>query len=161
LDRVPQWAWRVAIEFDYANFGSLWGLAAGRLARHRGACGVLIALRGQILLYLRAPLRYPVPMKLEAHGDTLRVSGLKELDATNSTEVCASIRAALNPAQRHIEIDLAQTGYLDSSGLGTLVALHKTACSREGALRLHNPVPAVQEVLKLTRLGRIFEIRMN
>ncbi|MEY4384776.1 MAG: hypothetical protein RLY20_59 [Verrucomicrobiota bacterium] len=97
-------------------------------------------------------------MKLEAHGDILRVTGLKELDVTNSTEVCASIRAALNPAQKNIEIDLAQMNYLDSSGLGTLIALHKTACSREGVVRLLHPVPAVQEVLKLTRLGRIFEI---
>jgi len=100
-------------------------------------------------------------MKLEAHGDTLRVSGLKELDATNSTEVCASIRAGLNPAQKNIEIDLDQTSYLDSSGLGTLIALHKTACSRDGIVRLRNPVPAVQEVLKLTRLSRIFEIQSH
>lgn len=97
-------------------------------------------------------------MKMEAQGDTLRISGLTELDATNATDVCSRIRAALHPSQKNIEIDLSQTTYLDSCGLGTLIALHKTACGREGSVRLANPLPPVQEVLKLTRLGRIFEI---
>lgn len=97
-------------------------------------------------------------MKMEAHGDTLRISGLTELDATNATDVCTRIRAALHPSQKNIELDLSQTTYLDSCGLGTLIALHKTACGREGNVRLVNPLPPVQEVLKLTRLGRIFEI---
>ena len=97
-------------------------------------------------------------MKMEAHGDTLRVSGLTELDATNSTDVCSRVRAALHSSQKNIEIDLSLTTYLDSCGLGTLIALHKTACSREGSVRLLSPLPPVQEVLKLTRLGRIFEI---
>lgn len=98
-------------------------------------------------------------MKLEAQGDTLRVSGLTELDATNSTDVCGRIRAALHSTQRNIEIDLSKTTYLDSCGLGALIALHKTACSREGNVRLLSPLPPVQEVLRLTRLGRIFEIQ--
>ena len=97
-------------------------------------------------------------MKMEAHGDTLRISGLTELDATNSTDVCGRIRAALHSSQKHIEIDLSQTAYLDSCGLGALIALHKTACSRAGNVRLLSPLPPVQEVLKLTRLGKIFEI---
>ena len=97
-------------------------------------------------------------MKMEAHGDTLRVTGLTELDASNSTDVCSRVRAALHASQKHIEIDLSQTAFLDSCGLGALIALHKTACSRAGSVRLVSPLPPVQEVLKLTRLGRIFEI---
>lgn len=112
---------------------------------------------------LRKPRRQAISdqqafMKMEAHGDTLRISGLTELDATNSTDVCSRIRGALHSSQKNIEIDLAQTTYLDSCGLGTLIALHKTACSREGNIRLIKPQPPVEEVLKLTRLGRIFEI---
>lgn len=107
---------------------------------------------------LNAAASNEVFMKMEAHGDTLRITGLTELDATNSTDVTGRIRAALHASQKHIELDLSQTTYLDSCGLGALIALHKTACSRAGAVRLINPLPAVQEVLKLTRLGRIFEI---
>ncbi len=58
----------------------------------------------------------------------------------------------------NIEIDLSQTSFVDSCGLGTLIALHKTACSRRGMVRLLNPTPPVQQILELTRMHRIFEI---
>jgi anti-sigma B factor antagonist len=97
-------------------------------------------------------------MKIEAHGDTLRISGLTELGASNSNEFRDQARAALQTPQRNIEVDLSQTTFLDSCGLGALIALHKTACGRSGLVRLINPQPAVMQVLELTRLHRIFEI---
>jgi anti-sigma B factor antagonist len=60
--------------------------------------------------------------------------------------------------QQNIEIDLSQTRFVDSCGLGALIALHKTACDRKGWMRLVNPTPAVQQILELTRLHRILEI---
>jgi len=59
---------------------------------------------------------------------------------------------------KNIEIDLSQTMFLDSCGLGALISLHKTACTRSGAVRLLNTTPPVQQILELTRLHRVFEI---
>ncbi len=100
-------------------------------------------------------------MNIMVDGETLRVSGLKELGAANANSVRDQIRSALTNGQRNIEIDLCETSFLDSCGLGALIALHKTACGRNGTLRLLNPPPAVQQILELTRMHRIFEIVKN
>jgi len=97
-------------------------------------------------------------MKLESEGDTLRIKELAELGAANSNEVRDQARAALTSGHRNIEVDLSATSFLDSCGLGALIALHKTACDRNGSVRLLRPLPAVERVLELTRLHRVFEI---
>jgi anti-sigma B factor antagonist len=55
-------------------------------------------------------------------------------------------------------IDLSHVDYIDSSGLGVLVALQKRALEHQGALRLHGLTGVVQELFELTRLNKIFEI---
>ena len=97
-------------------------------------------------------------MKLQTNGETLNVSGVKELGASNSNSFRDQVRAALTEAQKFIEIDLSQTNFVDSCGLGALISLHKTICGRNGLVRLLNPTPPVQQILELTRMHRIFEI---
>jgi len=97
-------------------------------------------------------------MKLEIRGDTLRVSEIKELGAAVATAFRDRARAALGGDQRNIEVDLSQTTFVDSAGLGALIALHKTACSRQGGVRLLDPQPQVQQLLELTRMHHLFEI---
>lgn len=97
-------------------------------------------------------------MKVETQGDTLRITGIKELGAANSNSFRDQVRAALTDAQKIIEIDLSQTMFVDSCGLGALISLHKTTCSRNGMVRLLNPTPPVQQILELTRMHKIFEI---
>jgi anti-sigma B factor antagonist len=97
-------------------------------------------------------------MKLQIDGETLRISDVKELGAANANSFRDRARAALSEGQRHIEVDLSQTSLLDSCGLGALVALHKTACGRQGGLRVLNPTPSVQQILELTQLHRVLEV---
>jgi anti-sigma B factor antagonist len=97
-------------------------------------------------------------MKMQIEGDTLRITEVLELGAENSTALRDQARSTMSAAQTSIDIDLSQTSFVDSCGLGTLIALHKTACSRRGRLRLLHPTPTVQQVLELTRLNRIFDI---
>ena len=97
-------------------------------------------------------------MKMEVSNDTVRITGITELGAANSGAFRDWVRSSIRSGQRYIEVDLSQTTFIDSCGLGALIALHKTACSREGTLRLLNPQPSVQQVLQLTRMHRLFEI---
>lgn len=97
-------------------------------------------------------------MKVEANGETLNVSGIKELAAANSQMFRDQVRNALSELQKNIQIDLSETNFVDSCGLGALIALHKTTCNRNGTVRLMNPTPPVQQILELTRMHRIFEI---
>lgn len=97
-------------------------------------------------------------MKASGNGETLNISGIKELAAANANSFRDQVRATLSEAQRVIEIDMSETMFVDSCGLGALISLHKTACSRNGLVRLLNPTPPVQQILELTRMHRIFEI---
>lgn len=97
-------------------------------------------------------------MKIQVQGDTLHITDVRELGAANSNTFRDQARSAMSDSQKNIEIDLSQTSFVDSCGLGTLIALHKTACSRRGMVRLLNPTPPVQQILELTRMHRIFEI---
>jgi anti-sigma B factor antagonist len=97
-------------------------------------------------------------MKVQLQGDTLTITGIKELAAANAQTFRDQVRAALRDEQKNIEIDLSQTMFIDSCGLGALVSLHKTACSRQGQVRLLNPTPPVNQILELTRMHRIFAI---
>ncbi|HVV73118.1 MAG TPA: STAS domain-containing protein [Verrucomicrobiae bacterium] len=100
-------------------------------------------------------------MKLDFLGCTLRVSSVKQLAAVNANEFRDWVRESMVDGQKDIEVDLSQTTFLDSCGLGALVALHKTATSRGGRLRLLSPQPQVQQLLNLTRMNQVFEIRPN
>ena len=82
-------------------------------------------------------------MKMNIQGDTLRISDVKELGAANSNTFRDQARLAMTNSQRNIDIDLSQTMFVDSCGLGSLIALHKTVCSRKGMVRLINPTPPV------------------
>lgn len=97
-------------------------------------------------------------MKMEIVGDTLRVSSVSQLGQANANAFRDWVRASWKEGQRNIQVDLCETNFVDSCGLGALIALHKTAAGRKGKLSLLNPQPAVQQILELTRLDGIFEI---
>jgi anti-sigma B factor antagonist len=97
-------------------------------------------------------------MKIETEGETLRVSAVRQLGASNANSFRDSVRDSLDGIQKNIDIDLSETTFLDSCGLGALVALQKAASDRQGTMRLLNPQPSVEQILELTRMDRILEI---
>ena len=58
-----------------------------------------------------------------------------------------------------IVIDLAETTFMDSSGLGALIAGLKSARQAGGDLRIARPTEAVSTVLKLTNLDKVLRPR--
>jgi anti-sigma B factor antagonist len=99
-------------------------------------------------------------MKLLDKGDVLTVTEVKELGANNSDAFRDEVKAALPNGFKTVEIDLSQTNFIDSCGLGALIAIYKTVSSHNGStsVRLLNPKPSVLQLFELTRLHRIFEI---
>lgn len=99
-------------------------------------------------------------MKIYDSGDILRVSNIKQLSAETSDFFREEVRAAAVSDIKAIEIDLSETDFVDSCGLGALISIYKFANRRHAAvpIRLVNPSSSVQQILELTRLHRIFEI---
>lgn len=97
-------------------------------------------------------------MKLENTTNSVRVSDLTELNGTNAAAFRDATRAALTDSTTILDVDLSLTRFLDSSGLGALIALQKTLAARRGSVRIINPSATAQQILELTRLHRVFEI---
>jgi anti-sigma B factor antagonist len=97
-------------------------------------------------------------MKIEPHGTTLLISELTELNASNSGSFRDDVVAALTPQMTHLDLDMSETRFLDSSGLGALIALHKTLSAAHGSVRILRPTATARQILELTRLHRMFEI---
>lgn len=90
----------------------------------------------------------------------MRVSEIAELNAINASSFRDEVRAAMPTDPASIEIDLSQTRFVDSSGLGALFALYKAANNgHDGVtMRLLNPRPSIQQLFELTQLHQLFEI---
>ena len=98
-------------------------------------------------------------MKIESLGQCLSISDIPELTAVNSAHFRDEVRASLADAPAVIEINLSQTRFMDSSGLGALFALYRSASQGNGmVLRLLNPTPEIQQLLELTQKQQLFEI---
>ena len=56
-------------------------------------------------------------------------------------------------------VNLSGVDYIDSSGLGVLVAVHKRALQNGGTVILIGMQGTVKELFELTRLDKVFDIR--
>lgn len=63
-----------------------------------------------------------------------------------------------NEAVRQLVLDLAALEFLDSAGLGSLIALLKRLGERGGDVRIANLQKRVRVVFEITRAYKIFEI---
>jgi len=97
-------------------------------------------------------------MKFESANERIVIQGITELTAANAANVKEDVRNRIRAEHEILDIDMSQVRILDSSGLGTLISLHKVMCQQNGVVRILNPTPIVEQVLELTRLHRLLEI---
>lgn len=89
-------------------------------------------------------------------GLVIRVNEAR-LDAAVAIEFKEGVRAAAEAAGTPVILDLSQVGFLDSSGLGAVVAVMKLL-GPDRPLHLAGLTPAVAKVFRLTRMDSIFTI---
>ena len=97
-------------------------------------------------------------MEVDQETDWLLIDGIRELNQSNALALRERVNAVLTDAVKIIVLDLSQTVYLDSQGLGAIIAFHNRMRRRNGVVRLLDPSPLVQQALELTRLHRVFDI---
>jgi anti-sigma B factor antagonist len=68
------------------------------------------------------------------------------------------VRTAIHDGAKRIVLNLSDVSYIDSGGLGTLVALHTTAHNAGGTIKLANLTPRVGDLLQVTKLLTVFEV---
>ena len=65
------------------------------------------------------------------------------------------------PDNKRIVLNLGEVNYIDSGGLGTLVALHTTASNAGGTIKLANLTKRVGDLLQVTKLLTVFEVHTS
>ena len=65
---------------------------------------------------------------------------------------------SLLAAHKKIVLNMDNVTYIDSSGLGTLVASHTSARAQGASLKLSNLGSKFQEILQVTKLVTVFEV---
>lgn len=82
----------------------------------------------------------------------------ERIDAHNSSDLKVFIIDMIEEGGLNIVVQLQQVKFIDSSGLGALLAGFKHAAAKSGKLALSNLQPQVLSMFELTRLNRVFEI---
>jgi anti-sigma B factor antagonist len=63
----------------------------------------------------------------------------------------------LDKDTKHILLNLEKVSYMDSAGIGELVACYKRAREKGGNVKLLSPSGKVYDLLQLTKLEEVFE----
>lgn len=95
---------------------------------------------------------------ISKHGEVavLRLTA-RRLDASNALAFKESVIEIIAQGNRRLVLDLGGVDFIDSSGLGSVVAVLKNLGGK-GSLAVCNVKGAVQNLFKLTRMDKVFTI---
>ena len=80
------------------------------------------------------------------------------VDSSTAPELESQLNLLVDGGKNHIVLDLKDVEYMSSAGLRAMVSTLKKVKRVNGDLRLANPSPRVEEVLRLAGLTSIFSI---
>jgi anti-sigma B factor antagonist len=97
---------------------------------------------------------------------TRQVDGITILDLSGritlgegSVQLRDSVRGLLAKGQKHILLNLGDVSYIDSSGIGELVSAFTTVKNQGGELKLLNLTRKVHDLLQITKLYTVFDVK--
>jgi anti-sigma B factor antagonist len=71
------------------------------------------------------------------------------------------VKKVIADGQKRIVLNLAEVSYIDSGGLGTLVALHTTAHNAGGTIKLAGLNKRVGDLMQVTKLLTVFDVHTS
>ncbi len=81
-----------------------------------------------------------------------------KLTSDSSGRLKDKVASLLFQDQKQILMNLAELTYMDSAGLGEMVASHSTASRQGGRVKLTNVGKRIEDLLVLTRLLTVFDV---
>lgn len=88
--------------------------------------------------------------------DVLKLEG--RLDASSGKDIKEKVSALAKEKRVNLVIDIGAVDFIDSSGLGSLVASLRSVNKLGGDIKIASLQDPVRAIFELTRLHRIFEI---
>lgn len=94
----------------------------------------------------------------EERGGILIVRAMQDrIDAAGAIQFKDKMRDLTRTATQRVVLDMSLVAFLDSSGLGAVVAVMKSLAP-DRKLELSGLTPTVQKVFRLTRMDSVFTI---
>ena len=95
----------------------------------------------------------------EIDGTTFKIFvKVPRLDASTVREFKRECQKIWISKINDVWVDLSQVTFLDSSGVGALLSLYKLLPKSNPSFKLRRVQPAVQAMIELLRLHRIFDV---
>lgn len=91
------------------------------------------------------------------HGDTVSIAIEGHLVVGNRQALKQLVLELLAQGERSFRVDFARTRYVDSSGLGVLLAMAKRVSEDGGTFRLANLDVDLRTLFELTKLDTLFQ----
>ena len=91
-------------------------------------------------------------------GAVAVVSVSGRVDSATAPDLEAALKKLVDAEKTQIVLDLLNVEYMSSAGLRAMVSTLKSVKRVNGDLRIANPSPRVEEVLRLAGLTSIFSI---
>ena len=91
------------------------------------------------------------------NGITIILCNGRIVFGDESAQLREQVKSALTQSKKII-LNLGGVSYIDSGGLGMLVALYTSARSSGGDIKLANLTQRVGDILQITKLSTVFEV---
>ena len=105
---------------------------------------------------------------MSAKLTTRLVDGVTVMDVSGritlgegSSALRDALHSAIEAGNRKILLNLGEVNYIDSSGIGELVAAFTSVSNHGGSLKLLNLTKRVQDLLQITKLYTVFDVHEN
>ncbi|WP_077490875.1 STAS domain-containing protein [Sinomonas mesophila] len=93
--------------------------------------------------------------ELKIRGDYAILAGPARLNMVSAPKLRTAVAEALRAGHRRLVLDLVATEFMDSTGLGALVACLREARETGGDFRIANAGTQVQMVFELAGMDRL------
>jgi anti-sigma B factor antagonist len=97
-------------------------------------------------------------IEVTGEGDATVVRMAGELDIVTADQCKRRVSDLVDGGAGTVRLDLAGLGFVDSSGLGALVAIHHHAVARGAAIELQGVPAQVRRLMEITKLDELFTI---
>lgn len=99
--------------------------------------------------------------QVEVHGEkTVVTLNEDRLDAAMAVRFKEALKTMVDEGADYMILNLEHVGFMDSSGLGAVVA-HMKYMGLERNFEIAGLTPTVEKVFKLTRMDKVFRIHTN
>jgi anti-sigma B factor antagonist len=109
---------------------------------------------------IRHEIRKERVMKYQTRdeADVKIISCQGRMDANSSPQFKEYLKHLIEQGQTQLIISMDEVEFLDSSGLGALVACLRKAKDKKGDIKISGLLPEVRSIFDMTRVSRLFDI---